>query len=109
MREHVVLPFVPVRAAMGTRAWVPGGKSAFHDRPPTSRGLPSDGAICMRRPGPALISQMPPPGLAIALGDIGGQEIHGADIEPDRPDRPFGHQLVVGMDRVRDIHRRAAR
>ena len=48
-------------------------------------------------------------GLAVALGDIGGQEIHGADIEPDRLDRPLGHQFVVGMDRVGDIHRRAAR
>ena len=61
MREHVVLPLVPVRAAMGTRAWVPGGKSMSMIAPPTSRGVPSDGAICMRRPGPALISQMPPP------------------------------------------------
>ena len=48
-------------------------------------------------------------GLAVALGDIGGQEIHGADIEADRTDRPLGHQLVVGMDGVGDIHRRAAR
>ena len=61
MRAVVVLPLVPVSAAIGMRAGVPGGKSMSITAPPTSRPLPSEGAMCMRMPGPALISQMAPP------------------------------------------------
>ena len=61
MRVVVVLPLVPVTAAMGMREGVPGGKSISITGPATSLGLPSVGATCMRKPGAALSSQMPPP------------------------------------------------
>ncbi len=61
MRAVVVLPLVPVTAAMGMREGVPRGKSMSITGPATSRGLPSVGATCMRKPGAALTSQMPPP------------------------------------------------
>ena len=47
-------------------------------------------------------------GVAVALGDVGRQEVDAADVEPDRADRPLGHQLVVGMDHVGHVDRRAA-
>ena len=61
MREVVVLPLVPVMAQIGMRAWLPGGNSMSITGPATSRGVPSLGATCMRKPGAALHSQMPPP------------------------------------------------
>ncbi len=61
MRAVVVLPLVPVMAAIGMRAGVPGGKSMSITGPATSRGLPSLGAMCIRKPGAALTSQMAPP------------------------------------------------
>ena len=61
MRVVVVLPLVPVMAAMGMRDGDPGGKSMSITWPATSRGVPSLGATCMRKPGAALTSQMAPP------------------------------------------------
>ncbi len=61
MRAVVVLPFVPVIAAIGTRDGEPCGNSMSITGPAASRGVPSEGATCMRNPGAALISQMPPP------------------------------------------------
>ena len=61
MRVVVVLPLVPVMAAIGMRRGVPGGKSMSITGPATSRGVPSVGATCMRKPGAALISTMAPP------------------------------------------------
>ena len=61
MRAVVVLPFVPVTAAIGTRDGAPGGNSMSMTGAATSRGVPSLGATCMRNPGAALTSQMPPP------------------------------------------------
>ena len=61
IREVVVLPFVPVTAAIGMRLGAPGGNSMSTTAPATSRGVPSLGATCMRKPGPALTSQIAPP------------------------------------------------
>ena len=61
MRAVVVLPFVPVIAAIGIRDGVPGGNSMSMTGPATSRGVPSLGATCIRNPGPALTSQIAPP------------------------------------------------
>jgi len=46
---------------MGIRLGVPGGNSMSMTRPPTSRGVPSLGAMCIRNPGAAFTSQMAPP------------------------------------------------
>ncbi len=61
MRAVVVLPLVPVTAAMGIALGEPGGKSMSTTGPDTSRGLPSLGAMCIRNPGAALTSTIPPP------------------------------------------------
>lgn len=61
MRAVVVLPLVPVTAAIGTAAGVPGGNSMSMTGPAGSRGVPSVGATCMRNPGAALTSQIAPP------------------------------------------------
>ena len=60
-RTVVVLPLVPVTATTGMRPFSPGGNMASMIALPTSRGLPYDGARCMRRPGAALTSTIPPP------------------------------------------------
>ena len=57
----VVLPLVPVTAAIGIRLGVPGGKSMSMTGPATSLGFPSLGATCIRKPGAALTSQIAPP------------------------------------------------
>jgi hypothetical protein len=61
IRAVVVLPLVPVTAAIGIRLGVPGGNSMSITGPATSRGRPSLGAMCIRKPGAALISQIAPP------------------------------------------------
>ncbi len=61
MRDVVVLPLVPVMQAIGTLADEPRGNSMSITGPAASRGVPSLGATCMRNPGAALTSQMPPP------------------------------------------------
>ena len=59
-RVVVVLPLVPVTATSGMRPSWPGANSSSTMGTPTLRGLPKDGARCMRRPGAALTSTMPP-------------------------------------------------
>ena len=61
IRVVVVLPFVPVIDAIGTRLGDPGGKSMSMTGPATSRGVPSLGATCIRNPGAAFTSQTAPP------------------------------------------------
>jgi hypothetical protein len=61
MRVVVVLPLVPVIAAIGMRAGALSGNSISSTGFATSRAVPSEGATCMRNPGAALHSQMPPP------------------------------------------------
>ncbi len=61
MRAVVVLPLVPVTAAMGILLGLPGANSMSMTGPATSRGLPLEGAMCIRKPGAAFTSQMAPP------------------------------------------------
>jgi hypothetical protein len=61
MRAVVVLPLVPVMQAIGTLDGAPGGNSMSITGPAASRGVPSLGATCMRKPGAAFTSQIPPP------------------------------------------------
>ena len=61
IRAVVVLPLVPVMQAIGTLDAVPAGNNMSITGPAASRAVPSLGATCMRNPGAALISQMPPP------------------------------------------------
>ena len=64
--------------------------------------------MCMRMPGPGVDLADRAAGVAVALGDVGGQEVDAADVEPDGADRPLGHQPVVGVDHVGHVDRGAA-
>ena len=59
-RAVVVFPFVPVTATMGMRALSPSWKAELMMASPTGRGVPSEGSMCMRRPGAAFTSTMAP-------------------------------------------------
>ena len=59
-RTVVVLPLVPVTAITGTRPLPPSGNMWSMTALPTSRPLPNEGPMCMRKPGAALTSTMPP-------------------------------------------------
>ncbi len=61
IRAVVVFPLVPVIVAIGIRLGEPGGNSISMTGPATSRGVPSLGATCMRKPGAAFTSQIAPP------------------------------------------------
>ena len=60
-RVVVVLPFVPVTATIGIVERTPGGKSMSMTGSATFRASPEVGCRCIRKPGAALISTMPPP------------------------------------------------
>ena len=68
MRAVVVLPLVPVIAAIGMRDGVPGGNSMSITGPATSRGVPSLGATCMRKPGRGVDLADAAADLAVATG-----------------------------------------
>ena len=57
----VVLPLLPVTATMGMRDAAPGGKSMSITGLATYCGSPSVGWVCIRKPGAALTSTIPPP------------------------------------------------
>ena len=61
IREVVVLPLVPVTATIGIRLGVPGGNSMSTTGLATYWGSPTVGWVCIRKPGAAFTSQMPPP------------------------------------------------
>ena len=61
MRAVVDFPFVPVTAKIGMRLLVPRGNNISITGRATFRGRPSDGCRCMRKPGAAFTSTMPPP------------------------------------------------
>ena len=61
IRAVVVLPLVPVIAAIGIRLGEPAGKSMSITGPATSRAFPLEGAMCIRKPGAAFTSQIAPP------------------------------------------------
>ena len=59
-RAVVVLPLVPVTAIAGTRPSSPWPNRCAMMASPTLRPLPNEGVRCMRRPGAAFTSTMPP-------------------------------------------------
>ena len=46
--------------------------------------------------------------VAVALGDVGGEEVDAADVEADGADGALGHQFVVGWIDVGDVDGGAA-
>ncbi len=71
--------------------------------PATSRGVPSLGATCMRKPGRRVDLADAAADGSVALGDVFGEEIHAADVQPDRAHRAHRHLAVVRMDDVGDV------
>jgi hypothetical protein len=62
MRVVVDFPLVPVMARIGIRLGLaPREQHVDHRAGPTLRGRPSEGCRCMRNPGAAFTSTMPPP------------------------------------------------
>ena len=61
IRTVVVLPLVPVTPTIGMRDGVPGGNSRSITGFATYCGSPSVGWVCIRNPGAALTSTIPPP------------------------------------------------
>ena len=61
IRAVVVLPLLPVTARIGIRDGEPGGKSMSITGLATYCASPSVGWVCIRNPGAALTSTMPPP------------------------------------------------
>ena len=59
-RTTVVLPLVPVTAAVGIRPSSPGPNSESTIAAPTLRGVPTVGSRCIRSPGAALTSMITP-------------------------------------------------
>src|SRR5436189_166500 len=105
MRVVVVLPLVPVTAAIGTREGAPGGNSISITGAATSRGAPSEGATCMRKPGAARIlvhdlDQLLDRMLAVAH-HVSGRAARGGD------ELAVDHQqaVIVSLEEALDDHR----
>ena len=60
-RTVVVFPFVPVTATIGIRPFSPFLNILEIIASPTARPLPNEGARCIRNPGAAFTSTIPPP------------------------------------------------
>jgi hypothetical protein len=72
--------------------------------PTTSRGLPSAGNRCNRQVGLVVDLADRASGVDVRAADVGGQEVHAGDVEPDGERSSHGHRPVVGMDLVGDVH-----
>ncbi len=70
MRAVVVLPLVPVIAAIGTRDGAPGGNSMSITGPATSRGVPSLGADVHAEAGRRVDLADAAADRLVALGDV---------------------------------------
>src|SRR5215475_6091966 len=82
MRTVDVFPFVPVTETTGIRAWLPGGYRLSSTAPATSRGVPSVGDKCMRKPGHAAGLAWPVPGrVSQRPRDIGETQVDSADVQ----------------------------
>ena len=109
MRAVVVLPLVPVIAAIGIRLGVPGGNSMSITGPATSRGRALARRHVHAEAGRRVDLADRAADLLVRLGDVGGEEVHAADVEPDRLDRPHRHLGVVGMHQVGHVRWRCRR
>ena len=108
IRAVVVLPLVPVTAAIGIRLGVPGGNSMSITGPPTSRGPPLARRHVHPEPGRRVDLADGAADLLVGLGDVGGEEVDAAHVEADRLYRANRHLDVVGMDQVGHVDGGAA-
>ena len=102
IRTVVVFPFVPVTARIGMRAVVPGGKSESMTGLATYCGSPSVGWVCIRNPGAALTSTIPPPVSRTGVAMSGQMKSMPATSSPTIWCRGLGdlHVVRVGLDRA---------
>ena len=110
-RVVVVLPFVPVTAAIGIRPSLPWRPNIVPTiASPTGRPLPDDGSRCIRRPGAALISTMMPPccssGRLMSWQTTSTPAISRPTIRTPSADNSRGF-ACFGMDQVGDVGGRA--
>ena len=108
MRAVVVLPLVPVTAAIGTRAECPSGNSMSM----TGRGDVARRAFARRHVHAKARRRVhfadAAADGAVAFGDILGEKIHATHIEADRAHRALRHLAVIGVDDIGDVGRGAA-
>ena len=109
MRAVVVLPLVPVMAAMGTREEAPGREQHVDDR----RGDVARRAFARRdmhaKSGRRIHFADAAADGAVAFGNVFGQKIHAPHVQADGTHRALRHLAVVGMDDIGDVGGRAAR
>ena len=103
--EVVVLPLVPVIAAVGTRAERPSNRTS---RISALMSRPGSANQCGRNPGCPFHLTDHPTDLQPGPTDIRGQ-IHTRDIQSDDARSPGGERDVVGMGDLRYVLRSAAR
>ena len=108
MRVVVVLPLVPVMAAIGMRYGVPVREEHVDHRPGHVARLALRGRGVHAEAGRGVDLDDRAARLLVAAGDVRRDEVDAADVEADRLDRPLGHDAVVVVDDVRLVDRGAA-
>ena len=108
IRTVVVLPLVPVTARIGIRAGEPDGNSRSMTGRATYCGSPSVGWVCIRNPGAALTSTIPPPVSRTGVRDVGADEVDAGDVEADDARRGLRDLDVVRVGLHRPVDGRAA-
>ncbi len=97
IRAVVVLPFEPVTATIGIREGAPDGKSMSMTGLATYCASPSVGWVCIRKPGAALTSTIPPPVSRTGSADVRADEVDAGDVEADHLRGQLGQLDVVGV------------
>jgi hypothetical protein len=107
-RTVVVLPLVPVTATTGMRPSSPSSNMEEMIASPTARPLPKDGDRCMRRPGAALTSTMPPFCVLDRLEHAVAHQVDAADVQAHHVRRFDRARRHFRMHVVGDVGGRAA-
>ena len=100
MRAVVVLPFVPVTAAMGMRARAARREEHVEHRTRHVAGLAARRCHVHAEPGRGIHLADGAAHVLVALGNVRAQEVHAADVEADGADGADRHLDVV---RVHDV------
>ena len=108
MRDVVVLPLVPVIAAIGIACRCARREKHVDDRAGDVARLAFARCDVHAKPGTGIDLADSAAGVAIGVGNVRGQKIDAADIETDRGNGALGHLPVVRMHDVGDVDRSAA-
>ena len=107
-RVVVVLPLVPVTAAMGIRPSSPSGKSVATMASPTGREMPTEGCKCIRKPGDGVDLHDHAALLFQRGADIGRHDVDAGNVQADHLGRFHGAGRHLGMDPLGHVDGRAA-